>query len=572
MDSPFSLAPSLSVSPGSSSISSLQPSPQPDILSIQPDIATAFDIAFDALALDSYSLGEPYIDPTAVCSSIDTTTEDFPWFGGSEFFPDIGDSTFSEDHGYHHCHGFDEQATGFDVLLSPGNIAAASPRTSTYQSLGMETRFNLYTDSPAQPLSSADLDLYLGLFFSAFCKQIPLVHAPTWTMEDKPLFLVRAMQACGALFMRTTASIAFIDEVLSSTRDALVSEFNKSSIDAREQNHLLLVLVLLQTIGLFHHNENQRTLSNFYHGMLVMMIRRTGVIPRVNAWVPSDLSDMQFLGIAWREWANYEMIKRVLFLSYLHDCCRCMYFAVPPSFQPSDLNICLPCDDALWTAPDAAGWFNASQTSSPYGVGSPRILGFPMQTALTILSDTRISNLTLAFNPFAQFILIHTILRNIYASPFNHVSVPSLVPAPEIDPSVAELCDINSFAVQVELRNWLQTWLGSPESTSVENSEEPPFVQNAFPFYWLAQVSLLMVQDGLIVLGGQLSEEKGEERFRRLEKWLDHINTFLKSRNGRQPPLWDELLKLQGEMSLEDVQRRDEHPNGLLSFFLGSGT
>ncbi|KAG6868297.1 hypothetical protein C0993_005373 [Termitomyces sp. T159_Od127] len=193
----------------------------------QPDITTAFDTSFDALALNLYQLSdlsvEPYIDPTTVCSSIDATTEDFPWFAG-DFFPDIGDSTFAEDHGFHHTHGSDEQATDFDILLSPENIVDASPRTSAYQTLCMETPFSLFTDPTVQPSSSADLDLYLSLFFSAFCKQVPLVHAPTWTMEDKPLLLVRAMQACGALFVQNTASVAFIDEILSSSRDVLVSE------------------------------------------------------------------------------------------------------------------------------------------------------------------------------------------------------------------------------------------------------------------------------------------------------------------------------------------------------------
>ncbi len=67
------------------------------------------------------------------------------------------------------------------------------------------------------------------LFFSAFCTQLPLVHPSTWMTEDKPPILVRAMQACGALFVKTRRATNFISETLSSTRDVLIQEFVRPS-------------------------------------------------------------------------------------------------------------------------------------------------------------------------------------------------------------------------------------------------------------------------------------------------------------------------------------------------------
>ncbi|KAG6887725.1 hypothetical protein C0995_013319 [Termitomyces sp. Mi166 len=581
-DSPLSFAPPLSVSPeSSSSSSSSQSSPRPGFLESQAEMATPFDMSFDALSLDPYLqgtyAGEMYFDPMmAACSSIQDSTTDF-WLEGSELFPNLSHSTFVDDQfGFPSAHGSDEQVftADFSTLMSAENITDTSPRTSAYQSLGMETAVNLFDGPSAQPASSADLDLY-----RTSSRSVPLVHAPTWAMEGKHLLLVRAMQACGALFVRTTTAVAFIDEILSSTRDALLLEFAKLCNDPREQNHLLLTLVLLQTIGLFHQKADQRISSNVYHGMLVMMIRRTGVIPRVNAWVPSDTGDFGSLDTAWREWANYEMIKRLIFLSYLHDCCHCMYFAIPPSFQPSELDICLPCDDALWSATDAAQWFNVSQTPSSYGVGNSRILGFPMQTALAMLSETHLSTVTLALNPFAHFILIHTILRNIYVSYPGSLSVD-----PSVSPLVVTGGDViavtnssvagknhDNFVIQYALHNWLQTWLGSPESMSVEESaEEPPFIRNALPFYWLAQVSLLAIQDGSVVFGGQTSDAEVERKFRLMKQWLIRIRAFLRSGNMVPTFLWDELTNAQAQVLIEEVQDEGENTDGLFAFFLGS--
>jgi hypothetical protein len=108
-------------------------------------------------------------------------------------------------------------------------------------------------------------------------------------MEDKPFILIQAMQACGALFAKTSTATDFITDTLASTRDTLIQEFvslpnlirswliltplqqAKISVDAREQSHLILTVALLQTIGLFHQKADQRVSSNVYHGMLVMV-------------------------------------------------------------------------------------------------------------------------------------------------------------------------------------------------------------------------------------------------------------------------------------------------------------
>lgn len=63
------------------------------------------------------------------------------------------------------------------------------------------------------------------LFFSVFLGQMPLVHSPTWTMENKPPILINAMQACGALYVKTPAATHFINATLASARDMLIGEF-----------------------------------------------------------------------------------------------------------------------------------------------------------------------------------------------------------------------------------------------------------------------------------------------------------------------------------------------------------
>lgn len=43
------------------------------------------------------------------------------------------------------------------------------------------------------------------------------------------------------------------------------------STDLLDQVQLILAVVLIQTIGLFHQQSDQRASSSIYHGMLVMV-------------------------------------------------------------------------------------------------------------------------------------------------------------------------------------------------------------------------------------------------------------------------------------------------------------
>lgn len=125
-------------------------------------------------------------------------------------------------------------------------------------------------------------------FFSDFCKHFPLVHPATWSADHKPSILIRAMQACGALFVKTRQAATFIKETLSS-RNLLVPEFvsprtqYSSSIDACiqagkpeiDRNFIILAVVLLQTVGLFHQDAEQQVTTSVYHHLLVMVYLST---------------------------------------------------------------------------------------------------------------------------------------------------------------------------------------------------------------------------------------------------------------------------------------------------------
>lgn len=71
---------------------------------------------------------------------------------------------------------------------------------------------------------SSDVTSLVSLFYSAFSPNMPIVHAATFDLEGKSPLLAAAMQACGALYVKTRTAMNFIDSVLARARDELVVE------------------------------------------------------------------------------------------------------------------------------------------------------------------------------------------------------------------------------------------------------------------------------------------------------------------------------------------------------------
>ncbi|KAJ7015778.1 hypothetical protein C8F04DRAFT_716528 [Mycena alexandri] len=357
---------------------------------------------------------------------------------------------------------------------------------------------------------------------------MPLIHSATWNIGSTPPTLLRIFHACGALFVKTAEATAFVTSTLASATAEISQEFSKlnatsdadhppASTSLQHNTHLIIGLVLLQTVCLFQGEseggvKTQPHTNVEHHAMLVTMIRQTRLIERVRSWEAPDWSDPILLDAAWKEWVRFATIKRALLLAYFHDCCHCMYSASPPAFSPAELDVHLPCDDALWRAQTAAEWFTAAHTPGIYGVGMQRIYGVSMQRAFKALSTPLTASnydddaTRLPLTPFGLFILIHTVLRNISVARTARTPPPggwscfAMVAAPvaptnrvDADADKAEF----TFRTQVVLDNWLQLWLTSPETAlelngggSGAGEQQLPFVCNSLPFHWLAQVSL----------------------------------------------------------------------------------
>ncbi|KAK7045713.1 hypothetical protein VNI00_007546 [Paramarasmius palmivorus] len=402
---------------------------------------------------------------------------------------------------------------------------------------------------------------YLHLFYTVFLENLPIVHAPTFSHEGRPPLLLKAMQACGALFLKTRQAAAFITETLATTRENLAGEFTKLDTGSlTDQLNLILAVVLLQTVGLFHQRSDQRASSSLYHGMLIMMMRRSRFLNKVSEWSPDNGGNLP-PDLQWREWATHETAKRAILLTYLHDCCQAIFFGLPPSYQANEMLVDLPCENALWEAKSSAEWWIALQQTSPYGTPRSRLVGSRLIPLVNAMSETRSWEGTPPpLSPFAHFVVIHAILVRLFVAFLeNPAQKDDSIPGAAMRDARAnqEIC-----VAQYSLHNWFKSWMHCPEPPKIPPGEEEPFfMQHALPFYWLGQIALMAYQEALPPFRVE-SDKRAEVRFRQVKQWLKHIRGFLK-RTGNAPTLvWDELMRIR----LQTCQN-DSADDGLLGFF-----
>ncbi|KAF7362108.1 C6 transcription factor [Mycena venus] len=423
----------------------------------------------------------------------------------------------------------------------------------------------------SRELKAADPKHYLYLFLNTFVAQMPIVHTPTFTIEDKPPYLLKSMKACGAVFVRTRKASTYITESLAAAREGLAQAFRNTLMEPTDQLYLVIAVVLLQTVGLWHQKPDERAMSSLYHAMLVTMIRRAGLIAKNAMWTPLKTDDVQTL---WRDWAFHETTKRqshhcpalileliffrALLLSYLHDCCQPIFFGLPSSYFPGEAALRMPCEDDLWRAGSAEEWFSVLQTPSIQSF-QQRLTGSDLCTNLASMNDSEFIP-TPTVNRFSHFILIHAILRDLFAAcsePIDSASDPS---RGRQAPSQALL------AVQYALHNWLRSWTMC--TAHARSTGDPSFFNDVLPFYWLGQVAILAHQEGLAPVQPRRTVKREKFAFKMVKRWLKHIRAFL-NEGDESTMFWDELMKirLQNWQLEYDADGGLDDQDGLLGFF-----
>jgi len=108
----------------------------------------------------------------------------------------------------------------------------------------------------------------------------------------------------------------------------------------------LLEFCFLHAIQIFRSHPNSLVVTT---RKVIETVRRDSVISKLSTYPlapPVSISD-DAMRAAWHQWIRYEMSKRTLWLLFIIDTIRYVFFGDDPLLSVDEMILPLPCDDAL---------------------------------------------------------------------------------------------------------------------------------------------------------------------------------------------------------------------------------
>jgi hypothetical protein len=280
---------------------------------------------------------------------------------------------------------------------------------------------------------------HLAEHYTSFHCHWPILHMPTFKLTDANCGLVLAIMCIGAAYSpkmhvsQTRQMMDFIrPTVLANSSiyqryvDGQTETLGMNNWDVEE----LQALLMLQILFMWHGEPQQREANRNEFPTLAAITKAMGLnraaspghaaYSALHAETSALSTPVDGNSFNWRAWLEQEKRNRVMYLLFLCDAALVMFFNGTPQFDPLDIQLMLPADDAAWDARDARECANAlglngvgAQNKNLTGTRMPRQPG--MREAMRTLLENNSTFQPGASNVYSKFVLIHGLIVRIIA-------------------------------------------------------------------------------------------------------------------------------------------------------------
>ncbi|KHN98158.1 C2H2 transcription factor [Metarhizium album ARSEF 1941] len=209
--------------------------------------------------------------------------------------------------------------------------------------------------------------------YTHFHEHVPILHPATFRVMEAHPGLAACMCCIGACYSNRVV-LSDVQEMMralwtamerdcrtlspETLHDTDLAEVNKSSIE--ELQAVLLTSVLHFGSG----TSQQRHRALKISPLIAAQARRLGLLgvsgdPSVysalhHPQVDDDLYHLNADEFDWLAWTEQERRVRLMHAIFAQDAFLALFFNIPAQFDPAEVHLPLPCDDAAWTASGAA--------------------------------------------------------------------------------------------------------------------------------------------------------------------------------------------------------------------------
>lgn len=267
--------------------------------------------------------------------------------------------------------------------------------------------------------SCHSLTRFVNGFFDGFYPHIPVVHLPTFRLEDTEPEIILSMAAIGAQYRHEHRKAVFLFYAAKSTLQRNTQERERKEMDrrlysedispsdpdrrAKQYRELMREARCALYLIAFATWQSELDIVREAFNLQSLLARCVRECQLVEPQEPQQDPP------SWQSWIQQEMDRRLKLFSYCLLNIHCIAFSTPPVILSDEIQLRLPCSCFEWIAPSPEKW------AKVYKSGNTRQMY--VQEALSHLmkgsKEPQLLNSQPVPSPLANYLLLHALIQRI---------------------------------------------------------------------------------------------------------------------------------------------------------------
>jgi hypothetical protein len=285
---------------------------------------------------------------------------------------------------------------------------------------------------------SADNIKHFLEHFSSFQGHFPIIHMPTFRIEEVYDGLLLGMICIGAVYSEriSPAQVRDMMDLAKAVIESNSKVYIKISHEVERVNGYandvigtsageleeITAIFMMHVLSTWHGNPFQREKARRQFPLIVALARKAGLTQPITTSPFSALHQphvavehFNSANFDWSAWVDQEKRSRLMYAIFLVDAAMVIYFNIAPLFEMLEVRLPLPADDAAWDATTAVACVEALGLRGPIAArernheGSRRAKQPEMHSALQALLHNVYDFQSGTTNIYSKFILVHAL-------------------------------------------------------------------------------------------------------------------------------------------------------------------
>ncbi|WWC70866.1 uncharacterized protein I206_104818 [Kwoniella pini CBS 10737] len=210
---------------------------------------------------------------------------------------------------------------------------------------------------------------FVDLYFENFHPLFPIVHKPTFFNGDTPAVLLLSVAAIGATY--ANKEFGPLAVALCELVRRMIAWMRGSDQRAKFDRNTLLAFLLQTALGIACGSREMYYHAEIFRCSIVTTCRRLHLLRGIGSAMNDLYAKEEFPtdDQRYKAYMEDETKRRLGWGVYYLDSQMVALLHIPAVFAVNEAGIHLPCDDALWEAPDAASWASLianGEATDPY--------------------------------------------------------------------------------------------------------------------------------------------------------------------------------------------------------------